>query len=378
MKKLAILLLSLALALSAAACGRQEAPEVPEAPQSPPEPVVLGVDDLLAVLGAIDLTEATLTYHSELKEEGSYPAAAAIRAADYLVQLQGFTWAEALPPAEWNGDERQHYVLTAPGVSLTAYQYYTEEGRLLRLLREEDAAEGMFLLPHAEGGEDEAAQQYGWMLTELFYNWYTEAETASLYGTGNPLTAEELDTFTDYTASVYTEYVPERDMYHSGSLEISCFFTSRYDDVRELNFEEFMLYFPGDRNDPQVVSDEEFEALKRVENWPFDWVEERDNMPVPIHKYPRSRVDAVLTKYAGITTAELLDLRGVAYLEAYDAFYNYTSDFGPGMFTPRYGERNGDTVTLWGTPAHDGSCGMLTLKKSGENWHILSHKLANS
>ena len=135
-----------------------------------------------------------------------------------------------------------------------------------------------------------------------------------------------------------------------------------------------MRYFPGDADNPAQTSDLEFEALKDVKDWPFTQVESYDKMPVPIHKYPRSRIDAVLTKYAGITTAEL-DTSGVDYLEEYDAFYTYTSDFGPGTFLPRYGEKHDDTIILWEEPAgYDGSAGMLTLQKSGENWHILSHQ----
>ena len=62
------------------------------------------------------------------------------------------------------------------------------------------------------------------------------------------------------------------------------------------------------------------------------------------------------------------------YIPETDCFYTFTSDFGPGTFYPRYGEKNGDIVTLWAAPAgYDGSTRMLTLQKSGENWHILSH-----
>ena len=48
------------------------------------------------------------------------------------------------------------------------------------------------------------------------------------------------------------------------------------------------------------------------------------------------------------------------------------------MFTPRYGEKNGSIVTLWGIPAYDGSTGMLKLEKVGEAWHILSHQSVES
>ena len=84
------------------------------------------------------------------------------------------------------------------------------------------------------------------MTLEIFSSWYEESETASLCrGTGVPLTAEEMDDFQDFTESTRMEYHEEWSGYSDHSTEISCFFTSRYADVRELNFEEFMRYFPG-------------------------------------------------------------------------------------------------------------------------------------
>ena len=134
-----------------------------------------------------------------------------------------------------------------------------------------------------------------------------------------------------------------------------------------------MRYFPGSGEASAQVEDAEFEALKQTEGWPYAAVESRDEMPVPIHRFPRSRVDAVLMQYAGITTADL-DTAGVTYLEEYDTFYTTTSDFGPGIFILRYGEKNGEIVTLWEDPAHNGSADVLTLRKDGDRWLILSHQ----
>ena len=61
------------------------------------------------------------------------------------------------------------------------------------------------------------------------------------------------------------------------------------------------------------------------------------------------------------------------YLEEYDAFYNFTSDYGPGFFTCAGGQITGDTVLLWSEPDFNGSRCELTLRKSGENWLIQSH-----
>ena len=147
-----------------------------------------------------------------------------------------------------------------------------------------------------------------------------------------------------------------------------CFFTSYYDDVRDLNFEEFMRYFP----DTGLQAGEyEFEALKKVEVWPFGWVETPQDMPVPIHKYPRQMIDRVLMEYAGITTEDL-DTSEVAYLEEQDAYYNYTSDFGPGIFTCTRGEVEGDQVWLY--EELESGTDRLTLQKEGDSCYIVAHQ----
>ncbi len=147
----------------------------------------------------------------------------------------------------------------------------------------------------------------------------------------------------------------------------SCFFTSYYEDVKELDFEEFMRYFPGDGSQ---ASEAEFTALKNVDVWPFDWVETPDDMPVPIHKYPARYIDLVLNEYAGITTDDL-DTSKVAYLEEYDAYYNYTSDYGLGMFVCTRGETEGNIVRLY--EEHPNSTDVLTLLRDGNNYCIVSH-----
>lgn len=335
------------------------------------EPAILSVSDLNDIFNTLDLSNASLTYHNDTEE--TYSASAAIRAESYIEKLKSFTWKEYAPASELNENDAYFYRLSAPSVTITAFSERHDSGRPLHLVT--DDGEGWFILPFIQNEENGSTVQVSSMILDIFSSWYAESETALLCsGTGVSLTAEEMDYFQEYTKATWTEYDAEWGGYHSDSTEISCFFTSHYDDVWELNFEEFMRYFPGDADDPAHTTDLELEALKSVEGWPFTEVESHDKMPVPIHKYPRSRVDAVLMKYAGITTAEL-DTTGVTYLEEYDAFYTYTSDFGPGVFTPCYGEKSGDFVTLWTAPAgYDGTSRMLTLQRSEENWHILSHQ----
>ena len=151
-----------------------------------------------------------------------------------------------------------------------------------------------------------------------------------------------------------------------GASPWSCFFTSYYRDVRALDFEKFMRYFPGDGS---TASAEEFELLKGTEGWPFSQEDTLDTIPVPIHKYPARLVDAILLEYAGITTAEV-DTSGVAYLEEYDAYYNYTSDFGAASFHCTSGERVGDILYLY-SETEQGTT-RLTLREAGNSYHVLA------
>ena len=149
----------------------------------------------------------------------------------------------------------------------------------------------------------------------------------------------------------------------------SCFFTSYYSDVRDMNFAEFLAYFPGDGS---TVDEEEFAVLKEHPDFLFyGEVSALANMPVPVHRYPVRIINLVLKEYAGITVDDL-DTSGVVYLEEYDAFYNHTSDAGGGMFYCTRGEIDGDIVRLY--EEFDYGTDMLILKKVGNNYQIVAHQ----
>lgn len=93
-------------------------------------------------------------------------------------------------------------------------------------------------------------------------------------------------------------------------------------------------------------------------------------MPVPIHKYPARYLDRMLEQYAGITTDDL-DTSDVAYLAEYDAYYNYTSDAGAGIFCCTKGETDGDVVKLYEESPHGAD--VLTLHKKNGQYFIISH-----
>ena len=167
------------------------------------------------------------------------------------------------------------------------------------------------------------------------------------------LTAEEI-------AQVNEAFAPFDERENGSYMNPVCsFFTSYYERPEDLDLVEFLRYF-GLGESP-VGDDAEFEALKAAEGWPFH-VDHLDQMPVPIHKYSRADVDAYLEEHAGITTADLTTFPAssadLLYLPEYDAFYNFTSDAGPGMFICEAGRREGALLILTGGSAE------LTLEKT--------------
>ena len=149
----------------------------------------------------------------------------------------------------------------------------------------------------------------------------------------------------------------------------SYFFSSYYKNVRNLNFEEFIRYFP----DSGQATEAEFEALKKLDDWPFNRVARMEDMPVPIHRHTVSSINEVLTRWGGITTSNL-DTSGVCYLEEYDAYYTFTSDFNMFYFIAESGEQVGNYVYLRKS-VENGNIAVLTLRLTPgtDEWQIVSH-----
>ena len=148
------------------------------------------------------------------------------------------------------------------------------------------------------------------------------------YADKNPrrLTQEEISQARDAFAS--TVYDEEKDEYFVTA--VAAFFTSDYEDVTELDFAEFLRYFPVTAE----ATEEEFQLLRQKYGAEFDWAEHETlrDMPVPVHRYAARDIDAATRRYANIPYQEILDRESVYYLEETDSYYNFTSDFGPGMF----------------------------------------------
>lgn len=367
------------------ACGQSPAGETLAVPETPailetPEPtrsptqVPLGLKGLAAVLAAIDPAEGTLTLLGDEGEQDSYPAGKAICGASYLERLREFTWEEYSPYPDTEEGWRIEY--TAPGVCLTAFQGGGK--RPFHLVTTE--GEGWFTLPYiGDSAPGVLDYQVNWMIyDEVFEPWYEEAQTAVRYGgAGEVLTAEELEGFREYTNSFTLTYDYEWGGWMGEATPISCFFTSRYEDPRDMDAGEFMYYFPGEE-DAEPVDEAEFRLVQKKLNWlgedgkPISLSE----MPVPCHRYSRTYVNEILTRYAGVTIEDMHTdwLSKLLYVPETDCFYGFASDFGPGVFHVRYGEKEGDVVTLWEVAEdYTGGPDVLKLQRVGEEWHILSH-----
>ena len=192
--------------------------------------------------------------------------------------------------------------------------------------------------------------------------------------TATPLTQEQIDevnaVFADY------EFSTDETL---GHFAVNGFFTSTYDDVRDLNLNNFLAYF-GECGE-EDISEEEFAQLNA--KWEFR-VDSVEDFPLPIHRYPASAVEGVLKRFAGIGLADLTDMQtpfsGYTYLEDTDAFYTTTSDYSPGYFRCTSGEiePDGDTALLYGSTAGflSGEA-VLKLVKNGDSWYIHSFTLAS-
>lgn len=191
-----------------------------------------------------------------------------------------------------------------------------------------------------------------------------EVQTTPPPAEPRPLTQEEIDRVNE---AFSPQVEREGTIYTS---PVNGFFTSYYDDVKDLDFADFLYYFPDDGT-LSAEDEAESDALKALPGYPWG------NSPgsVPTHRILRSSVDQTLERYAGITSADL-DTSGVPYLEEFDAWYNFTSDFGPGMFVCAGGQVDEDagTALLWTDEGEDGSRTELTLAKDGEAWHIRAHR----
>lgn len=321
-----------------------------------------GAADLIAAFDALDLKSTTINHRTNVLSGSTYQADGAICAQVHLDTLRAFKWMPCRALAEEEEREYPRVTLSCDDTELT----FVQSGEVR--LRSGEGREQWFK------AMDIDSTQYAWMAVNEIFEWFDEARaTAQFGGDGIALTSWELVRWRERTASI-ENYLDENGYNCARSTAISCFFTSYYDDVRDLDLGGFLMYCPlGEL----VEDDAEFELVKK-RNWAEDdgW---RDftisQMPIPVWRYTVKDISEALMQYAGITFD---DLRGnwketLHYVPETNAFYNYHSDFGPGAFRPLYGERNGDLLTLYGSGVDGVGAAELTLRVSGEDYKIVSH-----
>ena len=198
-------------------------------------------------------------------------------------------------------------------------------------------------------------------------------EGPELSDTVTPLTQEEIDVANEALAAT----VMDAETGEIRTSEVSCFFTCYYDKPEEISLSSFLKYFPN--GSILENSDEaEFAKLRELPGFLFNNGENTstvETLPVPVHKYPKQAVSEVLLKYANITADDIINTDDVLYLEEYDAYYNFTSDFGPGIFVCVGGEKAGDIIRLWSAPKdNDGSRDVLTICEADGGYFIQAYQ----
>lgn len=189
--------------------------------------------------------------------------------------------------------------------------------------------------------------------------------------TAQPLTQQEISRYEEMFNPIQTR----ADGTHVSN-PLCSFFMSYYDRPEDLDLEQFLRYFPDDGVVDESENTAELQALQAHPLWPFG---SATFFPVPIHRYTRESVDQVLEKYAGITSRDLTGVGSddLIYLEEYDAWYNFTSDFAAGLFPCDYGTRTGNQVTLYSTSSGNRSRTVLVLEETEDGFHILSHQFSS-
>ena len=184
---------------------------------------------------------------------------------------------------------------------------------------------------------------------------------------GNKLSQKEIDRANEAFAH---EIITEN---FGGATEISCFFTCYYADPREIDLWKFLQYCPAH---VMLTDGDEEEFLDWLEaaQWP-DYGKTYttpNEFHVPVWRYTKSDVSAILRKYTGITVDDLNSIGDTVYMEKYDSFYNMTSDFGPGRFEAVGGETDGAFVRFWSVPDQQGNRDVLTIENVDGQYLIRS------
>ncbi len=149
--------------------------------------------------------------------------------------------------------------------------------------------------------------------------------------------------------------------------------SSTYDDPKDINLYDLVYYMDRDMR----ISDAEFEALKKVEAFPFKKAKNIKETVTPVGKIPYKKIDELLKMYLNTSLSEVnwVGKEHLIYMdEPYNSFYSIASDFGPGRFKAESGSINSGVIKLVGKgQGREGEETLtLTLKKDGDYYYINS------
>ncbi len=315
-------------------------------------PTIKGNEILRQLLAETEPGDVTLSY-SEDQGQGPVPGDACALAEGHLELLRSAYWNNAAETSAYGFGIQ----LETDQFTLTVYQ----SGTVHLVMPDGDFWLEVSPVSYGQGIR-------GFAVYSESAGWYFECVSAMEHrGNGTPLTAQELSQWNERFRGVYTL---DGVGYPSS---VNGFFLSDWPDPRDLDLGEFMYYFGWPEwmdyfQDDDLTDEELADVYKAVQERSGEedtaWLD-----ALPCHKIPTSVVNVVLEHYAGITLDDLrCDWRNEElYLEKYDSFYTFSSDFGPGSFSPLYGEREGDILTLWSVDH------ALRIQETSEGWKMLSH-----
>jgi len=213
-----------------------------------------------------------------------------------------------------------------------------------------------------EAEDEVSAFEYDMTNDNLSEHWYGIWD--GIYKNEGALTDEQIEEINYLLQPIFT---------HGELTEVnpvSCFFTSYYEDVRDINLPEFLSYFPKGEIPKELP---EFYELKSHEFWPFGDDATFEDMPVPIHRYNSEVVQDMFSEYTEINLNELtgVGFDKVLYLESTDAYYNFTSDFGAGIFNCTEGNVKEGIIKLYSISRNE-TREVLTITKSNNKYVIQS------
>ncbi|WP_297810061.1 hypothetical protein [uncultured Finegoldia sp.] len=141
-----------------------------------------------------------------------------------------------------------------------------------------------------------------------------------------------------------TENLPGSQFDDIKNITSNFFRAGSYSDVKKMDFESFINYFPGrtiEQNSDEFK--EKMGKLKKLDN--FSEYESLSNN-MPLVEIDKNLVDNTLKKYANIVSDDVETKDRCMYLKDYNAFYMFVSDVCVGTFVPKEGEIKGNNLIL--------------------------------